>query len=221
MSRVAAQVGLGSRGRGEQEDRLGAVAGADAAQPADDLRDMGAEDPPVAVAFVDDDIAQRPQEGGPAGVGRQDAAMQHVGVGQDVVGVLADPLALLDGGVTVVDRGPDGGAQRGGQLAYGAPLVGRQCLGGGQVQGRGPRPFGASEPSRSVERTGARYARDLPEAVPVATTTDSPRSACSDVRAWWAQGRSIPAERMASITSGRIRSGQSAWLPMRGGKCSV
>ncbi|BCK69584.1 hypothetical protein Srufu_035370 [Streptomyces libani subsp. rufus] len=147
--------------------------------------------------------------------------MQHVGVGQDVVAVLADPFALLDGGVAVVDRRPDGGAQRGGQLADGAALIGRQRLRGARYRAVAPLPFGASEPSRRVERTGARYARDFPEAVPVATTTDSPRSACSDVRAWWAQGRSIPAERMAAITSGRICSGQSAWLPMRGGKCSV
>lgn len=96
---------------------------------------MGAEDPAVGVALVDDDVAQGPQEGGPARVGREDPAVQHVGVGQDVVRVLPHPLAFLDGCVPVVDRGAHGVAQRGGQFPYGAPLVGRQGLGGGQVQG--------------------------------------------------------------------------------------
>lgn len=68
-------------------------------------------------------------------MGREDPAVQHVGVGEDVVGVLAHPLALLDGGVPVVDGGPDGVAERAGQFPYGAALVGGQGLGRGQVQG--------------------------------------------------------------------------------------
>ncbi len=68
-------------------------------------------------------------------MGGQDPAVEHVGVGQDVVRVLAHPFALLDGGVPVVDGGAHGVAQRGGQVPYGAPLVGGQRLGGSQVQG--------------------------------------------------------------------------------------
>ena len=112
VSRPAADRGLGGGGGGQQEDRVGAVAGAQPAQPAQHLGDVGAEDAAVGVALVDDDVPQRAQEGGPAGVGGQDAAVQHVGVGQDVVGVLADPLALLDGRVAVVDRRAHRGAQR-------------------------------------------------------------------------------------------------------------
>ncbi|GAA1320238.1 hypothetical protein GCM10009647_052490 [Streptomyces sanglieri] len=140
--------GFRRSGGGEEEDRVGAVTGAQAAEPAYDLGDVGAEDAAVGVALVDDDEAQGAQEGGPAGVGREYPAVQHVGVGQDVVGVLAHPLAFLDRGVTVVDRGPDGVAERRRELLHGTPLVGRQGLGGRQVQGGGPtavRGLGAVE----------------------------------------------------------------------------
>ena len=99
--------GLGGGGGGEQEDRVGAVAGAQPAQPAQHLGDVGAEDAAVGVALVDDDVAQGAQEGGPAGVGGQDAAVQHVRIGEDVVGVLAYPLAFLEGRVAVVDGRAD------------------------------------------------------------------------------------------------------------------
>lgn len=130
--------GIRRRGRGQQEDRIGPVAGAQAAQATQDLGDVGAEDAPVGVALVDHDEPQGAQEGRPAGVGRQDPAVQHVGVGQDVVRVLPHPFAFLDGGVAVVDRGPDGVAERGRERLHRAPLVGCQGLGGGEVQGGGP-----------------------------------------------------------------------------------
>ncbi|QDL75601.1 hypothetical protein DNK48_24880 [Streptomyces malaysiensis subsp. malaysiensis] len=133
---------IGGGGRGEQEHRRGAVAGADAAQPAQHLGHMGAEDTPVGVALVDHHITQRAQEGGPSGVAGQDAPVEHVGVGEHVVRVLPDPLALLDGRVAVVDRRPDAGAQRGGEVGQGAPLVGGQRLGGGEIQGGRPSPAG-------------------------------------------------------------------------------
>ncbi len=134
--------GFGGGGRGEQEDGVGAVAGAEAAQAADHLGDVRAEDPPVGVALVDDDVAQGAQEGGPARVGREDAAVQHVGVGEDEVGVLADPFALLDRGVAVVDGGPDGVAERGREFLDGAQLVGGEGLGGREVERGGAAPVG-------------------------------------------------------------------------------
>lgn len=70
----------GGRG-GQQEDGRGTVAGAQAAQSAQHLGDVGAEDAAVGVALVDDDVAQGAQEGGPAGMGGQYPAVQHVGVG--------------------------------------------------------------------------------------------------------------------------------------------
>ncbi|ASR00274.1 hypothetical protein CGL27_22810 [Streptomyces sp. 11-1-2] len=129
---------IGGGGRREQEHGRGAVAGADASQPAQHLGHMGAEDTPVGVAFVDHHIAQRAQEGGPSGVAGQDAAVEHVGVGEHVVRVLTHPFALLHGRVAVVDRRPDAGAQRGGEAGHRAALVGGQRLGGGEVKGGRP-----------------------------------------------------------------------------------
>lgn len=60
--------GVGSGRRGQEEDRVGAVAGAQTAQSAHHLGDMRAEDAPVGVALVDHDEAQGAQEGGPAGM---------------------------------------------------------------------------------------------------------------------------------------------------------
>ncbi len=68
-------------------------------------------------------------------MGGQDPPVEHVGVGEDVVRVLAHPFAFLDRRVAVVDRGPHGVAQGRGQRSYGAPLVGCQSLGRGQVEG--------------------------------------------------------------------------------------
>ncbi|NJP74042.1 flp pilus-assembly TadE/G-like family protein [Streptomyces sp. C1-2] len=128
---------VGGGGRGEQEDGGGAVAGAQPAQPPQHLGDVRAEDATVGVALVDDHVLQGAQEGGPARVGGQDPAMQHVGVGEDVVGVLTYPFAFLGRGVAVVHGGPHGRAQGLGEFPHRPPLVGRECLGGGQVQGGG------------------------------------------------------------------------------------
>ncbi len=98
--------GLGGGRRGQQEHGEGAVTGAQPAEPAQHLGDVRAEDAPVGVALVDDDVLERLQEGGPARVGGEYPAVQHVGVGEDVVGVLADPLAFLERGVAVVHGRP-------------------------------------------------------------------------------------------------------------------
>ncbi len=120
---------------------------------------MGAEHSPVGVALVDDDIAQGAQEGGPAGVAGQYGPVEHVRVGERVVRVLADPLALLDRGVAVVDGGADAVAEGGGEFAYGAPLVVRERFGGREVQrGRAP-PVGRLGP---VEQ-GAEDRREVGE----------------------------------------------------------
>ena len=86
---------VGGRGRGQYERRTGAVARADAAQPAQDRRDVGAEDTFIGVALVDDDIAQFAQERRPARVARQQRVVQHVRIAQDVVRVLTYPVARL------------------------------------------------------------------------------------------------------------------------------
>ena len=103
---VGVHLGLGHGGRGEHERRVGAVRRAHAPQPAQHLRHVGAEHAAVVVALVDHDVAQRPQEAGPAVVSGQQRAVQHVGVGQDVLGVVARPLPLLSRAVAVVGGEP-------------------------------------------------------------------------------------------------------------------
>jgi hypothetical protein len=60
--------------------------------------------------------------------------MEHVRVGQDEVGMVADPAPGGGIRVAVVCLGPDGGKLQG---ADGVQLVGGQSLGGGEVQGDG------------------------------------------------------------------------------------
>lgn len=147
---------VGGGGRGEQEDRVGAVAGAQPPQAAQHLGDVGAEDPAVGVALVDDHVAQGAQEGGPAGVGREYPPVQHVGIGQHVVGVLADPFAFLDGGVAVVDRGPDRVSEGPASSRTARRWSAARALVGARYRAVAPRPLGASAPSARALSTGAR-----------------------------------------------------------------
>ena len=109
---------------------------------------MRPQDPAVGVALVDDDVAQAPQETGPALVARQQGEVEEVGIGQDDVGVSAHPVALGQGSVAVAgagahraqgSRGCAGLALDGLELAdepgQGGGLVGGERLGGGEVEG--------------------------------------------------------------------------------------
>ena len=66
---------------------------------------MRAEHAPVGMHFINDDEMQVAEEFLPVGVMGQDAGVQHVGIGQDYAGALADGLAVTLGSITVVDRG--------------------------------------------------------------------------------------------------------------------
>jgi hypothetical protein len=79
---------------------------AQAAEPPQHVRDVAAEDAAQRVQLVDDHVAQAHQEGRPALVRRQDADVQHLGVGQQDVGVLACPSAGVAVGVAVVGDRP-------------------------------------------------------------------------------------------------------------------
>ena len=128
--------GVADGGRAEDEAGLGAVAGADSAEAAQEQRHVGAEDAAVRVGLVDDDGVQALQEGGPALVVGQDAGVQHVRVGEEHVGRAADAGALVVGGVAVVDRESGRGSRSpGGKLAEGGELVLRQRLGGIEEEG--------------------------------------------------------------------------------------
>ena len=118
-------------GAGQHEDRRRPVPRAHAAQPAQDERDVRAEHAPVGVALVDHDVLEVPEVGRPVGVPRQDAAVQHVGVREHEAPVPPHPVALLARGVAVVRRRLDGHEV---ERADGPELVGREGLGGGEVQ---------------------------------------------------------------------------------------
>ncbi|MNW51571.1 hypothetical protein D3C74_290600 [compost metagenome] len=108
---------------------------------------MRPEHPPVRVPLVDDDVAQVAQEPGPAPVVGHEREVQEVGVGQYDVGVLLDPLALLERGVAVARRDLDVvRARRVEEALEAVDLVGRESLGGAQVEDRAARP-GALDPA--------------------------------------------------------------------------
>ena len=120
--------------RREEEHRFRAVQGAHPSQPSEHMGDVGAEDSAVGMAFVDDHVSQPAQEGGPPVVSRQDAVMQHVGVGQHPVAVRADPVPLVRWGVAVVGARPHAGRSKGVQPAQ---LITGQRLGRRQVEDAG------------------------------------------------------------------------------------
>ena len=119
---------IGHRRRRQDERRLGAVQRADPAQPAQHVRHVRTEHAAVVVALVDDDVLQRTEEPRPPAVPRQQRTVQHVGVGQDVLAVVAGPVPLLARAVAVVGGHPHVEPQRHQpcQLVLGQRLGGRE-----------------------------------------------------------------------------------------------
>ncbi len=138
---------VGDRRGGEQEARLGAVRGGDAAQAAQHVGDVRAEHPAVDVRLVDHDHGEVGEQLGPRGVVGQDAEVEHVGVGEHHVRAAADLGTRLARGVAVVDRGAhalaeaERGAARGPGPAR-APWSGRGRARAPGRRGRGRRAWG-------------------------------------------------------------------------------
>lgn len=63
---------------------------------------MGAKYPPVGVTFIDDEVSEAAEHAGPLVGVVEDGCVQHVGVGDDDVGMFPDGAALFGGGVGVV-----------------------------------------------------------------------------------------------------------------------
>ena len=125
-------LGLADRGRTEDEGGVAAVVATDAAEPPQDVGDMGAEDPPQHVELVDDDVAEPHEQGVPLGVAGEEAAVEHLGVGEHDVGVVAHPRLLLAARVTVVGAGHEPGDLH---RAERPELVVGQGLGGVEEEG--------------------------------------------------------------------------------------
>ncbi len=149
--------GIGDGRRREHEDRIGTVAVADPPQPPQHVPDVRAEDPPVGVALVDDDVGHPAERARPLLVRRKDPPMEHVGVGHDPAGVAADPVPLLAGGVTVVGGRADGGIREGSDRGE---LVAGQGLRRRQVQHAGAGVLG--QPRQGRQLVGERLPRRRP-----------------------------------------------------------
>ena len=121
-------------GRRQDEHRVRSVPGADPPQPPQDVRDMRSEHAAVGMALVDHDEAQAAQKTPELVVPRQDAAVQHVGVGEHQGAKPAHPVAILAGGVAVVGGGVHPRQVPG---LYGPQLIGREGLGRREVHRRG------------------------------------------------------------------------------------
>ena len=104
-----------------------AVVRAQPPQPPQHVRDVAAEQAAQRVQLVDHHVAQAHQERGPPRVRREDARVQHLGVGEQHVGVGARPGAVVGRGVAVVGGGDQLGEE---PLAEAAELVLRERLGG-------------------------------------------------------------------------------------------
>ncbi len=147
---VGGLLGLGDGGRGEHEGRRRAVQGADPPQPAYDGRDVRTEHAAVVVTFVDHDVAQAAEELRPPGVPGQQRAVQHVGVGEEILTVVARPLPQLARRVAVVG----GGAHVESEREQVGELVLGECLGGGDIEDRAAAlaAFAAARPDRGQPR---------------------------------------------------------------------
>ncbi|CAB4776278.1 unannotated protein [freshwater metagenome] len=106
--RAAQCLGQGGRvadgGRAQHERRVGAVVLAQAPQAAQHVREVGSEHAPEHVHLVDDHEPQPHEERRPARMVGQQPAVQHLGVGEHHVGLIARVGALVRRRVAVVDR---------------------------------------------------------------------------------------------------------------------
>ena len=134
LDRQAAQLGgerarVADRGAREAEGRVRSVVLADTPKPPQHVRDVAPEDPALGVELVDHDVAQAHHEGCPPLMGWQDPDVEHVGVGEHDVRVLARPRAIVGVGIAVeCDRahpGDEPRAQRA-QLVVGERFRGKE-----------------------------------------------------------------------------------------------
>ncbi len=99
---------IANRCRSQDKLRAGPVELRYALQAPNDVRHMRAKNAPVGVHFVDDHKAQMAEKIHPVGVMRQNAGMEHIGVGKN------QPRRFTDGGtfggwsIPIINRGGSG-----------------------------------------------------------------------------------------------------------------
>ena len=138
----------------EAPARLAAVHRDQPPEPAQDHRDLGAEDPAQHVRLVDHHERQAEEEVGPPGVIGEQRRMEHVGVGQHEVRAPPDQWALRPRRIPVVHRGLE---LRELERPDGPELVAREGLRREQEQrgGLGDRERGLRERHLVHERLAA------------------------------------------------------------------
>ena len=124
---------IGDGGRGHDELRGRAVVAADAREPSQHVGEVAAEDAAIRVQLVDHDVAEILEEVHPLGVVRQDAGVEHVGIGEHEVGPRAHRAAGVLRSVTVVRVHAHVG-QRLRELRQLGELILGEGLGGEQIQ---------------------------------------------------------------------------------------
>ena len=102
---------------------------AEPAQAANDVGQMAAEHPAVGVQLVDDDVAEVLEEHGPLRVVRQDAGVEHVGVGQHEVGAGSYRAPRVLWRVPVVGEHAEIGQRLGQLLQLGQLILGQRLVG--------------------------------------------------------------------------------------------
>jgi hypothetical protein len=77
----------------------------DPRQPADHVRQMRAEHPPVGVQLIDDHVLEIREQAGPIRVMRHDSRVKHVGVGQQNPGPFPRRTTRIGRGVAIIRDG--------------------------------------------------------------------------------------------------------------------
>src|SRR5713226_1501489 len=155
--------GVGDGGGTADELGIAAVKVGDAAEAAENIAEVAAEDAAVGVQLIEDDVTEVFEEAGPARVVREDAGVQHVWVGQDDVTFFADGFASVRGCVAVVGENAEAIFQTLVELVKFGELVLREGLGGEEVECAGVGIFKDRVQNREViaERlAGSRWCDD-------------------------------------------------------------
>ena len=140
----------------EQQTNCGsrAVEAGDAAEAAQHVAEMTAEDAAVGVEFVDDDVAEIFEEARPARVVREDAGVEHVGIGEDEVAFFTDGFAGVAGRVAIVGEDAEAIVEAGIEVVEFGELILRQGFGGEEVEGAGVGVFEDGVDDREVVAKG-------------------------------------------------------------------
>ena len=98
---------IANRGRGENELRIGPIESGHTFQPPQYVRHVRAEHAPIGVHFIDDYEFQVAKKLRPIGVMRQNAGVEHIGVGKDDVRIFADGGAVALRCIPIVNGSRD------------------------------------------------------------------------------------------------------------------